>query len=367
MAVDALDERTRQTLFAVVESYINKLEPVGSRFVTKRYSFGFSSATIRNIMADLEEYGFLSQPHTSAGRVPTDKGYRLYVDSLFDKGVDSLLISDSGTDKDLSVGQDEAMGEFLCQFARNFARKLQGMKDDTNRMFFEVTNTLSSMSNYISIVMPPKTEYTTLNRIDLIKHKEDKAVAILLTNEGIVKNKMLKVDSRLTQEDLSRIADYLNSEYSGYTIDEIKRVLFKRIKQEKMMWDDLISKAIKIYEQAMSFAGEDIFISGIYDVMNLPDFSDISKLKEVAGAIKDKHLMLRFLNELLNAKGVQVLIGRENSDRQLKNLSIVASTYKEGDRPIGVIALIGPTRMHYSKAIYMVDTIAKCISKTFEQ
>lgn len=367
MAADMLDERTRQILFAVVESYINKPEPVGSRFVTKRYSFGFSPATIRNIMADLEETGFLSQPHTSAGRVPTDKGYRLYVNSVFDKGVGRPLISGYGEDKDLVVGLDNALGEFLCQFARNFARKLERMKNDMNRMFFEVTNTLSSMSNYISIAMPPKTEHTTLNRIDLIKYKEDRAVAILLTDEGVVRNKILKVDSKLTQEDLNRIADYLNSEYSGCTIEEIKGVLFKRIKQEKMVWDDLISKAIKIYEQAISFAGEDIFISGLYDVMNLPDFSDISRLKEIAGAIKDKHLILRFLDELLNAEGVQVLIGSENIDRQLKNLSIVASTYKEGGRPIGVIALIGPTRMHYSKAIYMVDTIAKCISKTFDQ
>jgi len=363
MAADVIDERTRQILFAVVESYINKPEPVGSRFVTKRYSFGFSPATIRNIMADLEEIGFLSQPHTSAGRVPTDKGYRFYVDSIFDKGVGRSLISGSYEYEDLFVSRDDAVDELL----RNFARKLESMKNDMNRMFFEVANTLSSMSNYISIAMPPKTEHTTLNRIDLIKYKEDRAVAILLTDEGVVRNKVLKVDSKLTQEDLNRIANFLNSEYSGCTIDEIKGVLFKRIKQEKKVWDDLISKAIKIYEQAISFAGEDIFISGIYDVMNLPDFSDISRLKEIAGAIKDKHLMLHFLNELLNAEGVQVLIGSENPDRQLKNLSIVASTYKEGDRPIGVIALIGPTRMQYSKAIYMVDTIAKCISKTFEQ
>jgi heat-inducible transcriptional repressor len=361
MTADMLDERTRQILFAVVESYINKPEPVGSRFVTKRYSFGFSSATIRNIMADLEESGFLSQPHTSAGRMPTDKGYRFYVDSLFDKGVSRSLISRSIDDKDLSVEQDRAIGEFLCQFAR----KLERMKSDMNKMFIEVTNTLSLMSNYIGVAMPPKTEHARLNRIDLIKYKEGRAVAILLTDEGIVRNKILKIDSRLTQEDLNRIAEYLNSWYAGYAINEIKKMLFKRIKYEKMVWDDLISKAIKIYEQAISFVGEDIFISNIYDVMNLPDFSDISRLKEIAAAIKDKHIMLRFLDELLHGEGVQVLIGSENPDRQLKNLSIVASTYKEGDRPIGVIALIGPTRMNYSKAIYMVDTIAKCISKTF--
>jgi heat-inducible transcriptional repressor len=191
-------------------------------------------------------------------------------------------------------------------------------------------------------------------------------VAILLTDEGIIKNKVLQADPMLRQEDLNRIAEYLNAEFSGHTLDEINRMLMQRVRREKAQWDKLISRAISIYEQAMSFAEDDIFVSGLYDVMNLPDFSDISKIKELSKAIKEKHVIIKLLAELSDAAGVRVAIGNENPVNELKGLSVVSSMYKEGDRPIGIIALIGPTRMDYSKAIFMVDTIARCVSRTFE-
>ncbi len=344
---DILDERSRRVLNAVVRSYIDRPDPVGSRFVTRKYSFGFSPATIRNIMADVEEMGFLSQPHTSAGRVPTDKGYRFYVDSL---------------------GQDEQAGsspELPGEFIVDFSKRLEEFRNDVSAMFSEVTNTLSSISNYVSVVLPPRAENTTFNRIDLIKYKGDQVVAILLTDEGIIRNKVIQSDPMLRQEDLNRIADYLNSEFAGHTIDEINSLLMMRMKREKAQWDKLISRAISIYEQAMSFSRDDMFVAGLYDVMNLPDFSDISKIRELSRAIKEKRVIIDLLAELSNAEGVQVVIGNENPISELKGLSVVTSTYKEGDRPMGIIALIGPTRMDYSKAIIMVDTIARCVSRTF--
>lgn len=333
---------------AVVRSYIDRPDPVGSRFVTRKYSFGFSPATIRNIMADLEEMGFLSQPHTSAGRVPTDKGYRFYVDSLSEQPrTDNLL---------------EVPGEFIEQFSR----RLDEFRHDISAMFAEVSNTLASLSNYIGVVLPPKAESTTFNRIDLIKYKGDQVVAILLTDEGIIKNKVLQADPMLKQEDLNRIADYLNAEFSGHTIEEINNMLMQRMRREKAQWDKLIERAISIYEQSMNFVQDDIIVSGIYDVMNLPDFSDVTKIRELSKAIKEKHVILKLLAELSRVEGVQVVIGNENPIDELKGLSVVTSTYKEGNRPMGIVALIGPTRMDYSKAIIMVDTIARCVSRTFE-
>jgi len=348
MVIDMLDERSKQVLYAIVQSYINNPEPVGSRFVTKAYSFGLSPATIRNIMADLADLGFLNQPHTSAGRIPTDKGYRFYVDSI--------------ADPNSSRKQDAVLEDVV----RQFANKLGKMRTDINTMFSEVTSTLSATSNYVGIAIPPRPEQSTFRKIDLIKFKGDNVAAILLTEEGVIKNKMFATDPGLTQEDLNRIADYLNAEYSGYTLDEIEHVLVKRIKQEKLLWDKLISRAIRICEQAMSFGEDDIFVSGIYDVMDLPDFSDLSRLREISKAIRDRHLILRLLTELSDAEGVQVIIGDENPVAEMKKFSIVASPYKEGNRPMGVIALIGPTRMDYLKAMYMVDKFAKCISKTFD-
>ncbi len=348
MERDGLDERSKQVLYAVVKSYILKPEPVGSRFVTKRYSFGFSPATIRNIMADLEDVGLLIQPHTSAGRVPTDKGYRFYVDTL------------------LRPERCKECSDMPQDFIRNFTERIEMLRNDITKMFSEVTNTLSTMSNYVGIALPPKPEMTTFNRIDLIRYKGGTVVAILLTEEGIIKNRILQVDSRVTQDDLNRITDYLNTEYSGYTLDEIKSILISRIKHEKRLWDGLITRAMTICEQALSSVADDVFVSGLYDVMNLPDFSDISRIKELSKAIKEKHLIVKLLDKLAETEGVQVVIGDENPVAELKKLSIVASTYKEGNRPMGVIALIGPTRMNYPKAIFMVDAVARCISRTFE-
>jgi heat-inducible transcriptional repressor len=347
MIFDMLDKRSRQVLHAVVQSYINNPEPVGSRFVTKKYDLGCSPATIRNIMADLEEFGFLNQPHTSAGRVPTDKGYRFFVDSL--------------PQSEVSGSQDE----ISMEFSRQFTRKLETIKDDVSVMFSEVTSTLSTLSNYVSIALPPKPENTTFNRMELIKYKKNIVVAILLTDEGVFRNRMLAVPEGVTQDDLNRIADYINGEYAGCTLDEIKKTLVKRMKYEKVLWDRLVSKAIEICEQALHFAENDVFIAGLYDAMELPDFSDIAHIKELSRAIKDKHMMLKLLEEFSDSEGVKVLIGDENPIEDLKGLSVVTTTYKEGDRPIGVIALIGPRRMNYAKAISMVDMVAHCVSKTF--
>jgi heat-inducible transcriptional repressor len=346
--MENMDERSKRVLCAIVQSYIRNPEPVGSRFVTKKYSFGCSPATIRNIMADLEELGYLSQPYTSAGRVPTDRGYRFYVNCL--------------SEMEEFSNRDDNFREFFLRFTK----RLKNIKNDVNSIFLEMTNALSSISNYIGVATPPKTEKTTLNKIDFIRYKENKAVAILLTEEGVIKNKVIDVDTTLSQEDLSRLADFLNSEYSGHTIDEIKNMLVKKMYTEKLSWDRLIDRAIRLYEQALSFKEEEIFMSGIFDMMNLPDFSDISRIREIAKTIKDKHLILKLLDQISNSEGVQVLIGNENPIEQMRSLSVVASTYKEKNKNMGVIALIGPRRMDYPKAIYMVDTLAKYLSRTFE-
>lgn len=345
--MEMLDDRSREVLCAVVQSYINNPEPVGSRFVTKRYSLGVSSATIRNIMADLEEFGFLSQPHTSAGRIPTDKGYRFFVD---------VLLAD-----EKSSGHSGFSGDF----AGEFSLKLDGIKSDANAMFSEVTDTLSMLSHYVGVVIPPKSEKATFKKLDLIRYKGAYVAAILFTDEGIIKNRVLTVDPKISQDDLNRIADYLNAEFAGCIIDEIKGMIMKAVRRDKIMWDTLVARAMSICEQALSFTGDDIFMSGLHDVMDLPDFSDIERIKELSRAIKDKHMILNLLDDLSDTPGVNVVIGDENPVENLRKLSIVTAPYKEGDKPMGIIALIGPTRMDYSKAIFMVDTVARCVSKTF--
>lgn len=340
-----LDERTKKILCAVIQSYINNPEPVGSRYVTKKYDFGVSSATIRNIMADLEELGFLTQPHTSAGRVPTDRGYRYFVDTLI----------------------KESYSHFDEDLAKAFLTRLKDIRNDMNAYFTEVSLMLSRMSNYMGIAQAPKTDVTTFKRIELIRYKEESVAAILLTNEGLIKHRVIQADHMLSQKDLNRLCDYLNSECAGLTIDEVKSKLLKRLKHEKVVWDRLIDNTLSVYEQILSFSDGDIYMEGLLDILALPDFADISKIKQIYKAIKDKHIMLKIIDSISKTEGVQVIIGEENEVEELSKCSIVASTYGYSGKKMGVIALIGPTRMDYSKAICMVDFVSFWISKTFSE
>ncbi|MBI5188220.1 MAG: heat-inducible transcription repressor HrcA [Nitrospirae bacterium] len=335
-----LDERSKQVLCAVVQSYINTPDPVGSRVVTKRYSFGLSPATIRNIMADLEEMGFLKQPHTSAGRIPTDMGYRFYVDSIV-------------------AERNHSNKEFM----REIYRRLEILRNDINMLLNETTRTLSLLSHYLGVAMSPKPNMTTLKRIELLKYRADQIVAILFTDEGLIKNKIISLGSEITQRDLNRIAGYLDSKFSGYTPAEIRSRVIKEMAKEKDMCDSLISKAMKICKETFCFPQGEVFVSGLSEVLELPDFSDLEKIRELSRAIEDKHTIVKLLDKISELDGIQIVIGSENSMDEMKKFSVVVSTCKEANRPIGVIGIIGPTRMDYSRAIYIVDNTAKFITK----
>jgi heat-inducible transcriptional repressor len=335
--MDELRERDRKVLKAVVQTYIGKPAPVGSRLLSKKYAFDLSSATIRNIMADLEEMGYLAQPHTSAGRVPTDKGYRFYVDSLR-----------------LRPG-DERLAALL-------RRKSEAIRDDLSRFLEEATRTLSSVSHYMAFAIPASPDGTTLNRIQFYRYMGRKTVAVLITNEGLVTSKILDTDFGLTQHELYQVADYLNSEFTGRTIDEIRSSLLREMSKEKAICDILITRAISICREALSFSGNDIIFSGLSKLVGFPELSEI--IDDITRAIEDKHRIVSLLEKLAGPGGVKVVIGSENPEEAMRTLSVVTSTYKKGDRLMGTVGMIGPTRMDYSRAMSLVDGMARFISGT---
>jgi heat-inducible transcriptional repressor len=335
-----LDERSKKVLCAVIQNYIHYPDPVGSRTVAKKYSFGLSPATIRNIMADLEEMGFLTHPHTSAGRVPTHRGYRFYVDSLMTKG-------------------DYSNKEVI----KGLFGRLEALRDNLDMLLSETTEAISLLSNYLGVAMSPKPNITTLKRIELFSHRANKIAAIIFTDEGLINSKIISSDLNLTQKDLNRIAGYLNAELSGYTFDEIRQKVIREMSREKMQCDTLISNSLNICREAFFSSYGDLFIAGLSEVLELPDFADLQKIKELSRAVEDKHAIIKLLDKLSESDGVQIIIGSENTMDEMKELSLVVSTCKEDDRPIGVIGIIGPTRMNYSKAILIVDTAAKFISR----
>jgi len=334
-----LDDRSKKILHAVIQCYINTPGPVGSRVVSKKYHFGFSPATIRNIMSDLEEMGYLRQPHTSAGRVPTDSGYRFYVDSL------------SAEKK-----QNNALTAELD-------KKFELIKKDINSFLDDASKMLSELSHYIGITMSPNTSMTTLSKIELFKYRDNQLAVILFTDEGIIKNKIVPVDPEISQKELNLIAEYINSRFKGQSLDEIKRLILKEMTRERILCDSLISEAIRICRTAFSAAPGNIYISGLSEVLRLPEFCDINRIRELLQTLEAKHIIVNLLDNIADAEGTQVLIGAENLLEEMNQFSLVAATYKEGNRPIGTVAIIGPKRMNYQEAISIVDSTAQFITK----
>jgi len=338
-----LSERSKKVLYAVVQSYINYPDPVGSRIVTKRYSFGLSPATIRNIMADLEDMGFLTQPHTSAGRIPTDLGYRFYVDSISSKG-------------DVSANIE-------IEILHGLYNRLQVLKNNIELLLSETTKSLSALSHYLGVAMSPAPDLTVFGKINLLKYQSDKVAVVLFTDDGRIKNKTLQVSPEISQKDLNRIAQYLNSEFSGLTFDEIRIRLLKEISKDKTKCDTLISRALNLCREALYFTFNELFVSGLSEVLELPDFADLNKIRELSRAIEDKHMIIKLLDKLSETEGLKVIIGSENTVSSLKDISLIVSPCKEGVRQVGVVGLIGPTRMNYAKAMYIVENTARFITK----
>ncbi len=210
----------------------------------------------------------------------------------------------------------------------------------------------------------PATEKTALHRVDFIKFKDDLVIAVVVNDKGIVKNKIIKAYPEITQNELNSLADFVNRNYQGKTIDEIREDLIVRIKKEKLFWDKLITKILRMCQEALYFSIEDVYVSGFYQIMHLPDFSDIERLREVAKTIQNKHILLKLFENISEQEEVKIIIGEENPLEELRNFSIVASPYKEKDKSLGVIALVGPKRMNYQRAIMLVNAFARSLTRT---
>lgn len=341
MLMPEIDERNKRVLKAVVQCYIDRPDPVGSRYVTKNYAFNLSSATIRNIMADLEEMGFLRQPHTSAGRVPTDMGFRFFVDALLHE-------------------PDESDDKFQMELDSNVANIKRGI----NEILKDTTSIMSRLSRYLVFAVPSASDGTTLNRIQLFRYRGGQLVAVLMSNEGLVRSRIIESNLGLTQKELDRICDFLNSQFSGWTIDSIRTELIRQMSNEKALADILVSKAVAICEDALTFPDSDMIVSGLPDLLALPDFSD--RINEIAETMEDKHRIVRLIDELAGYAGdtgeIQVAIGSEIPFETLKGLSIVSASYKRGSITLGRFGVIGPTRMDYPMAISMVNQAARFIT-----
>ncbi|PID57267.1 heat-inducible transcription repressor HrcA [candidate division KSB3 bacterium] len=338
-----LEKRQRKILIAVVCSYISSAEPVGSRTIARKYDFGISPATIRNIMADLEESGFLAQPHTSAGRVPTDKGFRFYVDHL-KHSLQSL--------------------EHITSF--NIEDILHNEAEIGNLMK-KTTDLLSRLSHQAGLMLAPNLKNTVCRHIDFIKLNNSQTLVIFISESGHVHKRVIRLGEDISQDTFDQMSRLITNELMGLSLTKIRSKLMDMLSAEKIKFDALYARAVKLSQQFFDEEVDEseLYLGGTFNMMNHPEFADIEKIKALFQAFEEKRILLSIIDKCLEEEleGAKVIIGEENSVVDMQDLSFVLSSYNYGERLLGVVGVIGPKRMDYTQVIPMVEYTAKTISR----
>jgi heat-inducible transcriptional repressor len=337
-----LSPRGKQILEAIIEDYIATAEPVGSRTVTRRHPFSLSPATVRNVMADLEDLGFLTSPHTSAGRIPTDKAYRFYVNSL-------LAVKTIGRDE-----QEEIVR--CCSLAGR----------DIGEVLKETSRLLSATSHYMGIVMAPRFDANVFRQMEFVKLGSRRILAIMVSQNGTVQNRIIEAAEEVSGNDLLRMSNYLNDLLKGLTIAQVRSRLLEELQSEKARYDSLMARALALSAQTLNEESAEVFIEGQVNILEQPEFSDVAKMKDIFRTFEKKNAMLELLDRAMAAEGVQIFIGAESHLSGMPGMSLITSTYMTGKNTLGVLGVIGPTRMGYAKVIPIVDYTAKLVSRLLE-
>jgi len=335
-------DRTRHILTAIVHEYIDSAKPVGSRSLTKRRGFDLSPATIRNVMADLEEMGYLSQPHPSAGRIPTGKAFRYYVDSILNV-------------RTLTRRERDRIKRSYHPSGLNMTQTLK-----------ETSRVLSAASNYLGLAIAPKVSVMRFRHIQFVRLAPFEVLAIFVTTSGIMQNKRLDTDEDLSQEYLDKITRYLGTTLSGLTLVEVRDRILEEMRKEKFAYDRLMERALKLGERAFDDTDDrELFIEGKIKILDAPEFSNIEKMKGLLQTLEEKGFLLRLLDQSLKTPGVQIVIGSEFDRLGMAECSLVTATYGMADSPRGTLGVIGPMRMDYSKVISIVDYTAQLLTSNF--
>ena len=344
MMVERLEARTQQVLRAVIRDYILRAQPVGSGKITKKYRLGMSSATARNIMAFLEELGFLTQPHPSSGRIPTDSGFRYYVDALMDPK---------------PLRRDEK--EFILNRVKDAPYDVGVIMQETSRI-------LSHISHCTSLVSSPRISQTVFEQIDLIRLDSTRILMVLVSQTGVVYNRVVGDVPGFSQKDLDRAAAYLNRHIKGLPLAEAKHKIMEQMEAEKDQYDRILSRVWNSSRRVLEAEQADVYIDGQSNILDYPEFSeDLQKMKSLLRAFEEKEIMLQLLDMAMEGFGIQVYIGGENQVEEMADCSLIATTYHQRGVPLGTLGLIGPKRMDYSRMIPLVDFTAKAVGEKLEK
>jgi len=333
-----LDERESSVLKALVYEHIISGKPIGSRSFVIKYSFSISPATMRNIMYDLEKLGYLTQPHTSAGRLPTDKGYRFYVDTLLDSYEFSMNNSSNINEETLK-------------------RELQ-----LDHMFSSITKMLSAVSKYAGIALSPIPDHSIVKHIELVPLGENTILFIMVTRMGMVLNQKITISSSFSHDDLHAYSKYLTSELCGFSLFDIKKDVFDNLRKSKAISssDEI---ALDIAELALSKSEKsNLFIDGIENLLYIPDMIEANHLETLLYLLKKKDVLKFIMEKNIGLDGVNTFIGEEINGEDISGCSIVSSSYKIGNQNVGSLGILGPTRMDYEKVVPLVDYTGRMVS-----
>jgi len=335
-----LNDRARHLLKVLIEGYIADGQPIGSTLLAKRSGLDLSPATIRNVMASLEEAGYIHAPHTSAGRVPTSRGYRLFVDALVN----------------IKPIEEQTFHTLEVQFNKHSASDL----------IHSASNILSGLTRLTGIVRAPQVETQTIRQIEFLTLSETQILVIMVLSNNDVENRIIDLDRELTASELQQSSNYLNELLIGQDLQQARQILLQEMEEVRSDMNAMMISAINLGEQAVSSMSEtvqkDCVVAGQTNLMDYDDLSDVHKLRQLFNAFNQKRDILSLLDRCMDADGVQIFIGKESGQDVFGDCSVVTAPYQIDDNHIGVLGVIGPKRMHYDRVIPVVDITARLLS-----
>ncbi len=341
-----LSERSLYLFKSLVEHFIEDGAPVGSRTLARDSNLNLSPATIRNVMADLEDAGFLLSPHTSAGRVPTVKGYRLFVDIL-------LRVNNLNSAEIEKIAHELVLG------------------NDLPILMQRASTLLSEITRLAGVVMLPRTEQTKLQHIEFIPLSTNRVLVVLVVNDDEVQNRIINTSKVFSPSELQQATNYLNEIFAGKDLDYMRQTILNELEKTKEQVNQAMQAAIEMAQIALNVNDADksddkLLFSGQTNLMDVAELSDIDKLKKLFETFNQRRDILHLLEQSINAEGIQIFIGEESGYDVLDNCSVVTSPYEVDGRVLGVLGVIGPTRMHYERVIPIVDITAKMLGDSLE-
>jgi heat-inducible transcriptional repressor len=338
----SLDSRAENVLKNLVETYIQQGQPIGSRTLSKLPQLGVSSATVRNVMSDLEELGLIIAPHTSAGRIPTSQGYRLFVDGM--------------------VRSSAMTQQAVAKLSEGF-----GQETDPEALIAHASEVLSELTSFAGVVMLPNKSVTRFHQLEFMPLSESRILAILVTEDGRVQNRVLPVSQTYKESELIEAANFFNRRYKGTTLEEVRHKLISDMQTDNDAMHQLNQEAMqaasKVIQEEDAAAGPDVVLSGEQQLLNVPDLCQIETLQKLFDAFKTKRDLLDLLDRSMKAEGVSVFIGEESGYSALGECSVIASPYEVEGKTIGTLGVVGPTRMAYNEVISIVDITSKLLSQ----